>query len=1450
MRALTTMQAACWMGREEHAQLGGVAAHLYAEFDRSGMDAGRLQQALDRLYILHPMLRMQITAEGSQRIAPAPSVAPLEIEDLRNADPANVQQRLEEIRQQWTHQRLDPSRGQVARWCLSLLPEGRSRLHLDCDMMAVDPSSFRPLVEDLARLYEDPQASIAPADFFVWLDRARSDPALRAEQAEARQWWRQRLPQIAPAPSLPLTSGGLKPCTRRLHARLSLDERQALRQLARQQRLSFSVLLLGLFAESLARHTGDRRFRLNLPCFWRPPLLAGTQEIVGEFANVLIVNVNLQQAGSLAQLCHQLAGETQQLLAHSAYSGVNVMRDLSRLKGSPQLATVVFTAALDLLGEELFSARVRQQLGEPGWIVSQGPQVALDAQLASVHDGLLINWDIRLDALPAIWAESLFEDFVAQLQQVAKQPQMLEQSLQPAQPLNALQQAYLFGRSDQMALGGVAMQEFREYRGRLDPQLLRQRLITLVQHHPALRTRIDAQRNRQYLSTAARLNLDEIDLRHLSRDAALAELDSRREAYAHTLSDLHQAPWNLTLFQLTDEEWVVFARFDALILDGRAIAALLVELFDGQPARLPPPAAIAPVSDAAREAAAAYWQNKLATLSGAPRLPWKKPLDQLGTARFARRSLRVAQPLLNAACRLGARQQLFRNTTLMAVLLEVLSRWLDEGELCVAVPVAVPSAGDLANRSSFIAVNWQPQQGSFAERAARLQSDVLEGLEHLAFSGVDLGRLLLERNGPGPALPVVITNGLSWPALPADNPMRLCGGLTQTPQVALDLRFSTDASGDLLLDLDYARPALEDEMIDELLAAIDQALKQLASAATFALDSAALIDHRHYRFNSPAEQANNYAFLSRIAANLFAPENPHPALICNGQQLSYSELGQRVARIMGALQDRGLRPGSVLANCLPRSLEHVQLTLACALGGIVWVPIDATAPDERRRYLLHNCRPNLVVTNDKASPDWASTSFQELLNGPPQLPELAALDELSLSDTPAYYLYTSGTTGRPKCVVLGNRATANVIGSTVHNWKVTVDDVFISVTPLHHDMSVFDLFGCLSAGATLVLPGPGEDKDAVSWNRLLAEHRVTLWCSVPAILEMLLACRGEHSLDSLRLIAQGGDYIKPAVVDELRRLLPDARLISLGGPTETTIWSIWHEITAADGEAIPYGRPLPGNRYLLLDESGRHCPPGVVGRIHTAGANLALGYLQDGCLLQTDFVTVEDDQGQPARAFRTGDCGFYRRDGILMFARRVGGYVKIRGVRVSLPDVEMALLEHPDLLHVLVVDYGDARQGDAALGALYVSRQADAPSIAQLRAHASRCLAPAHVPSRFLPVRALPLTANGKPDRNRARQLLSARADTEVTKPVASASPRVQQLLTIYLEVLGLSPSACTDPSVDFVSLGLRPSHLKTISARLRETFAADVPPAQLLRWRNAADVETHLQHYLGNQYG
>lgn len=1447
MKSLTPMQAASWVGRQSPQALGGVAAHLYAEFDGAITDICRFQHAVNALYCAHPMLRLHVTAEGQQHVVD--DHPPPIIDDFCHHPPAEVAKRLADKRQRMENQQLLRDQGYPCEISLSLLPGQISRLHIDLDMIAADACSLRIVVEDLARFYQQPPPPRAPVmevAWFSYLAKRSSDPVLLRAREQDRDWWRQRLADIPPAPHIPYTD---RPCqTRRMAIQLSPKISHALQRCARRRHLTLSSLFLSLFSLTMTEGFNQAALRINVPTFFREPVIAGCEEMVGDFSDLLLFSAEPCPDETLLHYCQRTLAQLHEIVGHGGYSGVSVMRDLSRLRGKLQYSPIVFTAGFGIRGNVLFSERVSRQLGELAWVISQGPQVALDVQVGWVSDEIMINWDVREDAFPPGQLHQMFTRFHTLAERLAIEPAAIKNDISRwlavpreermrGKPLTPLQQAYLLGRSDQWPLGGVAMHDFRAFRGQLDPARFRRRLAELVNHFAALRTWIDTETQQQYILPELEPHLEEIDLRDASAEVAAEKVRQLQLDHQQICHDPTSPPWRIWFITLAGAtEYQIFTSFDALILDGQGISQMIARLFDERPLE-GDERDVEPMqeNEKERERAKTWWQQKLASVVTPSLLPWLQPLSAITRPRWRREQQTLAVSHLKSLSRIGASRGLFANTVLSAIVLDTLALWSADEALTVGIPVAFPAKqGHPTNQSTFIAIHYVRSDGPLGDNAQRFQEDILGGLQHLAWSGVDLARQLTPRGGRNPALPVILTNCLSWETLPANAQIRAESGLTQTPQVALDIRLMHDQQRNLLLVADYVEQALLPEQVSEILSVIHQRMLRIVSQGSLDVPIRDAMSYPHYRANTLSCAAVSDDFLGRIAENLFSGTRKGVALICDTQQLRWQTLGERVASVANGLLARQLGPGSVVAIYLSRSPEHIILSVACALLGIIRVPIDIISPAERTRYLLENCQPDLVICNEDAAISGSITPDALITDNltPPRF------DGQSDSSEPAYYLYTSGTTGKPKCVVLNNRATANVLGQTIAHWQLTERDVFISVTPLHHDMSVFDVFASLSTGATLVLPAEEQEKDAISWSRLVEQHRVTLWCSVPAILEMLLECAVPAQLSSLRLVAQGGDYIKPATIQLLRSRFPSLRLVSLGGPTETTIWSIWHNIVAGDSSHIPYGKPLGGNQYFICHDSGEHCPCGVPGRIHSTGVNLACGYLENGALVQHDFVDVVAPDGTSQRAFRSGDIGYYRPDGVIMFASRINGYVKIRGVRVSLPEIEEALRQHEAIDDVVVVDYSTDGTQEKSLGAVYLSRHALATS--ELRSFALRYLPGTHIPGRFILKTRLPLSANGKVDRHALRAELE---QLQIAPAVCSARPSQQQtVLEIYCAAIEQPLRPEWHEQTPFISMGLKFTHMKLVREKINAEFSASLPAAALIKCKNAAEVCSLLQ--------
>ncbi|MFT3716335.1 MAG: amino acid adenylation domain-containing protein [Gordonia sp. (in: high G+C Gram-positive bacteria)] len=413
---LAPMQHAYWVGRSGSHALGGVAAHLYVEFDTDHpIDAPRFTEAVDALARRHPMLRARMNADGTQRIVDVHPDA-CAVHDLRSATPEEAAAELERRREHGTHRRLPVEDGGTFRAELTLLPSGGSRIHLDVDMLAADAMSYRVLVDDLAHLY---LCDDLPALHSTYRDLSAVRAAQPVNDADAA-WWRDRIADLPGPPELPTVDGGEPGGARtvRLHHRIDAADWRRLSDHARNHGVTPAAAVAAAFAEAIGTHTVSPRFLLTVPMFDRhsadpdgehPDL----EKVVGDFTSSILIGVDLSEPATLAQRAAAIRTELHEAASHGTFSGLDVLRELSRHHGEPLVSPVVFTSALGL--GELFSPAVNDQFGSPSWIVSQGPQVLLDAQVTEVAGGLLLNWDVRVSALRDGAADAMFAYYLAAL---------------------------------------------------------------------------------------------------------------------------------------------------------------------------------------------------------------------------------------------------------------------------------------------------------------------------------------------------------------------------------------------------------------------------------------------------------------------------------------------------------------------------------------------------------------------------------------------------------------------------------------------------------------------------------------------------------------------------------------------------------------------------------------------------------------------------------------------------------------------------------------------------------------------------------------------------------------------------------------------------------------------------------------------------------------------------
>ncbi|KAF0848037.1 non-ribosomal peptide synthetase [Nocardia caishijiensis] len=411
---LAPMQHAYWIGRSDAQELGGVAAHLYVEFDGQGVDPQRLERAVEQLLVRHPMLRTRFLPDGTQQTLDRPGRAVFGVTDLRAVSEDEAQRRLEELRDQRTHQRMAVEDGQVIDIALTRLADGRTRLHLDVDMLAADAMSYRILVTDLAELYHGEQ--LAPQDY-TFRQYLAEQPSTDEERERDRDWWRGRLAELPGAPELPQAQHVSEPNrTIRLHRWLSPEAKTQVFDAAHARGITPAMALASVFAETIGGWSAQRRFLLNLPLFHREPVHPQVDGVVGDFTSSVLLEVDVTGPATVADRARTLQQRLHEAGAHSAYSGLEVLRDLGRRRGEPVLAPIVYTSALNL--GELFADTVTDTFGDPVWIISQGPQVLLDAQITEVRGGLLLNWDIRESAFPPGMVDDMFARYIEAIERL------------------------------------------------------------------------------------------------------------------------------------------------------------------------------------------------------------------------------------------------------------------------------------------------------------------------------------------------------------------------------------------------------------------------------------------------------------------------------------------------------------------------------------------------------------------------------------------------------------------------------------------------------------------------------------------------------------------------------------------------------------------------------------------------------------------------------------------------------------------------------------------------------------------------------------------------------------------------------------------------------------------------------------------------------------------------
>jgi amino acid adenylation domain-containing protein len=617
------------------------------------------------------------------------------------------------------------------------------------------------------------------------------------------------------------------------------------------------------------------------------------------------------------------------------------------------------------------------------------------------------------------------------------------------------------------------------------------------------------------------------------------------------------------------------------------------------------------------------------------------------------------------------------------------------------------------------------------------------------------------------------------------------------------------------------------------------AINQLAASGSPILSDAernrVLYEWNDTRAEFPADQCIHEMFEAQAAKS---PEAT--AVVFEGASISYAELDGLANRLAHYLRSLGVKPDARVAICIERSFEMVVALLAVLKAGGAYVPLDPSYPAERLRYMLEDSAPVALLTQTdlaavftEQNPDLPVVDLTAKSpywsNQPSTAPDRSGIGLTSRNL--AYVIYTSGSTGKPKGVMVEHRSLVNRLVWMQNAYQLKPSDAVLQKTPFSFDVSVWEFFWPLMVGTRLVMARPEGHKDPAYLVETIVQNKITTLHFVPSMLHVFLDYSGGAECTTLTCVVASGEALPLNVARTFEARLPHAKLHNLYGPTETTVdVTAWTYTPSPTLNKIPIGKPIANTRTYILDENKQPVAVGEAGELYIGGVGVARGYLNRPELTAERFLPDPFAAEPDARMYRSGDLCRWLADGNLEYIGRNDFQVKIRGFRIELGEIESRLRDQAGVRDAVVIASQDIT-GDKRLVAYVVPAAGADLRDGVLREALMRDLPDYMVPSSYVGIRAMPLSANGKLDRSALpaptpENLLPPTDNVSHSDTYVPPSDALEaQMIEIWEEILGVSRVGVRD---DFFQLGGHSLHAASMVARVGEKLGKRLPLAAM----------------------
>lgn len=662
------------------------------------------------------------------------------------------------------------------------------------------------------------------------------------------------------------------------------------------------------------------------------------------------------------------------------------------------------------------------------------------------------------------------------------------------------------------------------------------------------------------------------------------------------------------------------------------------------------------------------------------------------------------------------------------------------------------------------------------------------------------------------------------------------------PIVNYDLSFVMASGESLSGVVRYRKSIYADDAVDRMAAHFIQLLNAIVNGAEQSIGALDMLteSEKHdllFAFNDTACPYDKTKSVVCLFEKQVAQNPNNIAVFDTDHSVSYADVNRKANQLAKHLIACGVQPRDNVALLVTRNADMIVGMFAILKAGAAYVPVTPDTPVDRQKYILTQSGVSCILSNvDHALADvTASTIDMRMVQYAMYSGDnpRVAIDPHQL----AYTIYTSGSTGVPKGVMVEHHSVVNLVSWVNEEYNVNADDRLLMVTSMGFDLSVYDIFGMLAAGGAIVMAQKEDIPNVVKMAELLTKYGVTFWDSVPSTMEFLVnkfaATNKGYRQTSLRLVFLSGDWIPVNLPGKVKDCFPNAKVISLGGATEGTVWSNYFPVEEVKPEwrSIPYGRPIANSAFYILNDQLQPVPQGVVGELYIGGVGVAKGYAGDARKTAHSFVTDPFNEQWGGKMYRTGDLGRMLPGNIMEFVGRKDSQVKLRGHRVELGEIESVVRQCPGVANASVLLSQDKQQLQCYLvPGLYYDRDAVIACVANK-------LPDYMMPGKWTEIEHMPLTINGKTD---TAALLSLDDDGQLRREfVAPRNDTERKMTEVWQQVLNVDSIGVHD---NFFDLGGQSLVAVELITELEKRIGKQLPVNILYHCPTIAQIYAYLE--------